>query len=83
MLRSPELELLLAHERIERIERELQQRQLIRQAKAARPRRTPFRLALGRGLIVLGRWLAALPQVHAGRTAPEPSVESESWVDRR
>ena len=49
----------LADERAERVERELRERQLARQAREAdRGLRAPLRLAVGRILIRFGEWLA-------------------------
>ena len=69
----------LADERAESVERELRQRQLVRQAEAAgRARRIPLRIAVGRRLIALGEWLAMTPEHRHSMRQLEPGEGSNS-----
>ena len=62
----------LADEHAERVERELRERQLARQAREAdRGLRAPLRLAVGRTLIRSGEWLA-----NASASSPPSTTNS-------
>jgi hypothetical protein len=66
----------------ERIERELRERQLNRQAEAARhQRRTPPYLSFRTGLIAARRWLAS-SRLRSGRATAQPEVRGRDRVPR-